>query len=198
LSANRHSGGVVANIHIRVIEPNQSRYLEVSHMGTRARSIIPAPDLERILVMLNQAYASEWLAYYQYWLAAKLARGAERTAVAAEFSQHASEELAHADKLADRIILLGGVPIDDPINWKAQSPCKYDAPTDVNTMVLLRQNIEGEQCAISTYNTILAFVKDRDPVTHDLIREILADEEQHEEDLQNLQEDIHLMLAATK
>jgi bacterioferritin len=43
-------------------------------MGTRGREII-GMDVNELLGMLNRAYASEWLAYYQYWLGAKLIKG---------------------------------------------------------------------------------------------------------------------------
>ena len=39
-------------------------------MGTRAREIVGI-DVDYLIHLLNQAYASEWLAYYQYWLGAK-------------------------------------------------------------------------------------------------------------------------------
>ncbi|GEM_PF-2293267 len=43
-------------------------------MGTRAREII-GMDVDKLLKLLNAAYASEWLAYYQYWLGAKVIKG---------------------------------------------------------------------------------------------------------------------------
>ena len=78
-------------------------------MGTRGREII-GMDVEQLLKLLNQAYASEWLAYYQYWLGAKVIKGPMKDAVAAELNLHATEELNHAVLLASRIIQLGGTP----------------------------------------------------------------------------------------
>jgi len=52
-------------------------------MGTRGREII-GMDVDQLLTLLNQAYASEWLAYYQYWLGAKLIKGPMKDAVIAE------------------------------------------------------------------------------------------------------------------
>ena len=42
-------------------------------MGTRGRAIV-GMDVDELLEVLNRAYASEWLAYYQYWLGAKLVK----------------------------------------------------------------------------------------------------------------------------
>src|SRR5512147_2289032 len=109
-------------------------------MGSRGREII-GMDIDALLKLLNEAYASEWLAYYQYWLGAKVIKGPMKDAVAAELNLHATEELAHAQLLAGRIIQLGGTPVLSPAGWADLSPCKYDAPTDPYVAVLLDQNI---------------------------------------------------------
>ena len=162
-------------------------------MGTRGREII-GMDVKKLLKMLNQAYASEWLAYYQYWLGAKLIKGPMKDAVAAELTLHATEELNHATLLAGRIIQLGGTPVISPDGWLKESPCKYDAPTDPYVAVLLDQNIAGEQCAISTYKALMDATKDKDMVTYNLALTILEQEVEHEEDLQSLREDLDLMV----
>ncbi len=82
-------------------------------MGTRGREII-GMNVDHLIDLLNQAYASEWLAYYQYWLGAKLIKGPMKDAVAAELNLHATEELAHAMLVANRIIQLGGTPVLSP------------------------------------------------------------------------------------
>ena len=162
-------------------------------MGTRAREIL-GMDVNQLLLMLNQAYASEWLAYYQYWLGAKLIKGPMKDAVAAELTLHATEELNHAALVANRIIQLGGAPVTDPKEWFSMSPCKYDAPDDPYVAVLLDQNISGEQCAISTYKAMMDATKDKDMVTYNLALTILEQEVEHEEDLQSLKEDLDLMI----
>ena len=162
-------------------------------MGTRGREII-GMDVNELLKMLNQAFASEWLAYYQYWLGAKLIKGPMKDAVAAELTLHATEELNHAVLLSGRIIQLGGSPVPDPKQWFALSPCPYDAPVDPYVAVLLDQNIAGEQCAISAYKALMDATKDKDMVTYNMALTILEQEVEHEEDLQSLKEDLELMV----
>jgi len=59
---------------------------------------------------------------------------------------------------------------------------------------VLAQNIKGEQCAIGAYRQILEKVKHgKDPITANMIRKIMEDEVKHEQDLQNLEEDIKLI-----
>jgi len=160
-------------------------------MGTRGREIV-GMDVNELLTLLNKAYASEWLAYYQYWLGAKVIKGRMKDAVAAELTLHATEELAHANLLAGRILQLGGTPVPEPKEWYALSPCAYDAPTDPYVGVLLDQNISGEQCAISVYKHLMDVTKDKDMVTYNLALTILTQEVEHEEDLQSLKEDLDL------
>jgi len=162
-------------------------------MGKRAREIV-GMDVDKLLELLNQAYASEWLAYYQYWVGAKLIKGPMKDAVAAELELHATEELSHALLLVHRIIQLGGTPVLTPEGWAKKSPCPYDAPEDPYVAVLLDQNIAGEQCAISAYKSLMDVTKDKDMVTYNLALTILEQEVEHEEDLQSLREDLDLMV----
>ena len=162
-------------------------------MGTRGRQIV-GMDVGKVIDLLNRAFADEWLAYYQYWLGAKVAKGPMKEAVIAELLQHAADELRHADLVCTRIIQLGGTPLTRPERWLELTNCGYHAPDDPNVLKLLEQNIKGEQCAISVYNTMLAETRDADPVTYNMALQILGDEVEHEEDLQSLQEDLELMM----
>ena len=163
-------------------------------MGTKGREIV-GTNVKQVLTLLNKAFADEWLAYYQYWLGAKVAKGPMKEAVIAELTQHATDELRHADMVANRIVQLGGTPVTAPKDWYKETNCGYAAPEDPYVTALLTQNIEGEQCAIGVYNAMLAQTKDIDPVTYNMALEILGDEVEHEEDLQALQEDLELMVS---
>jgi len=162
-------------------------------MGTKGREIVGV-NTEKVLLLLNKAFADEWLAYYQYWLGAKVVKGPMKEAVIAELLQHAADELRHADMVTTRIIQLGGTPATSPKIWYDFTNCGYDAPEDPYVLTLLEQNIKGEQCAIGVYNAMLAETRELDPVTYNMAVQILQDEVEHEEDLQALQEDIELML----
>ena len=82
-------------------------------MGTKGREIIGV-NVDKLIELLNKALADEWLAYYQYWIGAKVVVGPMRGAVVAELEEHAGDELKHAGMLVDRIIKLGGTPILKP------------------------------------------------------------------------------------
>ncbi|MBN2309286.1 MAG: ferritin-like domain-containing protein [Candidatus Hydrogenedentes bacterium] len=161
-------------------------------MGTKGREIV-GMDIEELLTLLNKAFADEWLAYYQYWLGAKVAKGPMKEGLIAELLQHATDELRHADLVANRIVQLGGEPVATPQGWYENTNCGYDAPTDPYVRVLLEQNIKGEQCAIGVYQALAQKTRDADPVTYEMAVQILNDEVEHEEDLQSLLEDLDLM-----
>jgi len=63
-------------------------------------------------------------------------------AVIAKLTEHAGDELRHADMLAERIIQLGGTPIIKPEDWYKMTNCGYDAPEDPHVRVILEQNIK--------------------------------------------------------
>lgn len=163
-------------------------------MGTRGREIV-GMDVDELLKLLNRALADEWFAYYQYWLGAKVVKGPMKDAVAAELLLHSTEELAHADLVANRIIQLGGKPVTEPKKWYEWSGCGYQPPDDEYVKTILSQNIEGEQCAISYYNDLMKKTKDTDIITYNMVLTILNQEVEHEEDLQALLEDLELMVS---
>ncbi len=162
-------------------------------MGTKGREIV-GMDVDSVVELLNRAFADEWLAHYQYWIGAKVVSGPMKEAVIAELIQHAGDELRHADMLTARIIQLGGTPIIKPEDWYKMTNCGYDAPENPYVKDILEQNIKGEQCAIETYNKLLALTRDKDPITYNIALQILQDEVEHEEDLQALLEDMKDML----
>ena len=150
-------------------------------------------DVKKLIKLLNKAYSDEWFSYYQYWIGSKIVKGPNKEAVIAELTLHATEELGHAVLLTTRIIQLGGTPVTDPRDWFKLTNCGYEAPNDPDVIKVLEQNIKSEQCAIKTYNELLVKSKDKDPVTYTIILGILQMEEDHEENLQELLDDITVM-----
>ena len=158
-------------------------------MGTKGREILGI-DVNELINLLNKALSDEWLAYYQYWVGSKIVKGPMKDDVITELVQHAGDELRHAEMLATRIVQLGGTPVIKPEDWYKLTNCGYDAPEDPFVKKILEQNIKGEQCAITTYNKLQTIVKDKDPVTFNIVIQILQDEIEHEDDLEGLQDDL--------
>jgi bacterioferritin len=167
-------------------------------MARKGISILKGIEAQQVIELLNKAYCDEWLAYYQYFVEAKVVKGIMKDAAIAELNQHATDELRHANLVADRIIQLGGTPALHPNDWTKMSNCAYEAPTDADVLPLLEQAIRGEQCAINVYSNIAEITKDKDIVTYDIVSQILADEVEHEEDLQSLYDDVHDFIDSLK
>lgn len=155
-------------------------------------------NVDELIMLLNRALSDEWLAYYQYWIGAKVVKGPMKDAVISELTLHATEELNHAELIASRIIQLRGTPVLSPAEWLKLSNCGYESPVDDYVEEVLNQNIKGEQCAIRVYNELLDITREADPVTYNMILTILSQEVEHEEDLQALREDIELMLTHSR
>ena len=158
-------------------------------MGTGYTATIKL-DAQKLIQELNKALADEWLAYYQYWVGAKVVEGKMSPAVQAELEEHAQEELKHAEMLTKRILQLGGVPILKPEDWYKHTNCGYTAPDNFCSSSILQQNIEGERCAIGIYQKLIEMTKDKDILTYHMLIEILEDEVEHEDDLEKLLQDI--------
>jgi bacterioferritin len=161
-------------------------------MGKTGRLIVKAQkiDVDELIKLLNRALADEWLAYYQYWVGAKIAVGVPRGEVTEELEEHAKEELEHAEELTKRIIELGGQPIIDPKEWFKQTNCGYLVPSNPYVEALIDQNIQGERCAIAVYQKLIDFTKGKDHITCDLALHILKEEVEHEQDLEDLKADL--------
>jgi bacterioferritin len=166
-------------------------------MGTKGIEIVEM-DVKHLIELLNKAFCDEWLAYYQYWIGAEVVKGPMKEAVIAELTQHAADELRHADMLAACIIRLGGAPITKPEEWYRHSNCGYDAPDSPLVKDVLEQNVKGEQCAITTYRNLMNLTMGKDPVTYNIVLQIFQDEVEHEEDLQVEMEDLESLLMASR
>ena len=161
-------------------------------MGVKGKEMVEKAglDVNKLITMLNKDYCDEWLAYCQYWTGARLAVGIPRTSLEAEMEEHANDELDHAKKLAKRIVELGGTPEIDPSNWKKLSSCGYLPPDNPTVDDLLEQNLHSERCAIAVYEKILDYVRGKDMITGHLVRHIMQEEVEHEQELESIREDI--------
>jgi len=94
---------------------------------------------------------------------------------------HANEESAHADRLAQRIVQLGGEPDFSPDSLTQRSHATYDDSADLKAMI--KANLIAERVAIEAYSQIIALIGDKDSTTRRLIEDILSVEQQHAEEL---------------
>lgn len=161
-------------------------------MGKRAIDIANL-DVDALLQQLNEALAEEWLAYYQYWIGARIMEGPMRSEVEPELLLHATQELGHAELVVNRIIQLGGTPLLNPDQWTNFAKCDYEEPGDLYIEAILEQNLKGERCAIERYQSLAAFTDGKDYATYQMAITILNDEIEHEHDIEDWITDIERM-----
>ncbi len=161
-------------------------------MGRKAVEILNL-DTDELLKILNAALSEEWLAYYQYWIGARLMEGPMRAEIEPELILHSTQELNHATLIVGRIIQLGGTPVLSPEEWFRLARCDYDAPRDPYIETILEQNLKGERCAIQRYKELADFTNGKDHTTYQIVTTILNEELEHEEDIESWIDDIHMM-----
>jgi len=150
-------------------------------------------DVDKLLQSLNEALSEEWLAYYQYWIGARMMEGPMRSEVEPELLIHADQELNHAVMVVERITQLGGTPVLNPSDWPKFSRCDYEAPVDPYVETILNQNLNGERCAIRRYKEIADMTGGKDHSTYQMAVTILNEELEHEQDIEDWLTDLDRM-----
>ena len=141
-------------------------------------------DREKILRLLNESLATELVCVLRYKRHYFMASGIKASVAAAEFLEHATQEAEHADKLAERIVQLGGEPDFNPDNLSKHSHAQYVEGKNLKEMVL--EDLVAERIAIDSYREIIQFIGDSDPTTRRIFEDILAQEEEHADDMSDL------------
>lgn len=148
-------------------------------------AVTPAygPWRDDIVKLLNGALATELTCVLRYRRHHFMASGLESPSIAEEFLVHANAELKHADRLAERIVQLGGEPDFNPVGLLERSHADYDAVNDLKGMI--RANLVAERVAVETYRQMIKLIADKDSTTRRLLEGILADEEEHADELKD-------------
>jgi bacterioferritin len=136
---------------------------------------------KELLNMLNQAIARELQVSIQYMWQHILWRGVKGFAVRDELKKIAVTEMKHAEKIAERLVYLGGKPTTQP------------SPIFVGESLkeMIQQDKKDEEGAIELYKAIInTAVKEGDVTTGRIFRQILEDEEGHHDTFISLLEEI--------
>lgn len=144
---------------------------------------------KKVLDKLNDLLADELTAINQYivhgeinddWGYEKISKAVEKRAIS---------EMKHMEKLIKRILFLGGMPIVSNLK-KISIGAKLEKQYANDRM--------AEEAAIKSYNDGIAIAtKAGDNGTADLLKSILADEEEHIDWIESQQEQISQMGLAT-
>jgi bacterioferritin len=141
-------------------------------------------DVKTAVKLLNDALATELTCVLRYRFHYVAAQGIDSEAVKAEFLQHAKEEQAHADSIADRINQLGGKPDFDPSTFAARSTTEYKEGK--NLVDMIKEDLVAERIAVEHYRELVRYFGENDPTTRRMLEGILAQEEEHANDMHDL------------
>jgi bacterioferritin len=154
------------------------------HIDEGAVTSSYAMPAEQVVKVLNDALATEIVCVLRYRRHYYMAQGIHAESVKAEFLEHANEEQAHADRLAERIVQLGGAPDLSPEGLASRSHAQYVEGRTLREMIV--EDLVAERIAIDSYREIAQWLGDRDSTTRKMMEEILAAEEEHADDLVSL------------
>ena len=136
---------------------------------------------EEIIQLLNDSLATELVCVLRYRRHYFTATGVNSSKIKEEFLVHANDELRHADRIAERIVQLGGSPNFSPDSLLARSHADYDESTDLKAMI--KANLIAERIAVEAYRQTIHLISDYDSTTRRMLEDILADEEEHADEL---------------
>ncbi len=169
-----------------------SRLIDVKALRQQARRQIEDgavtagynADRTVVLQMLNAALATELVCVLRYRRHYFMARGLASQSIAEEFLTHSNEEQGHADRIAERIVQLGGEPDFAPDGLSSRSHAEYVAGSSLIDMI--REDLVAERIAIDSYRAMIRYLDDDDPTSSRMLKDILAVEEEHAEELSDL------------
>jgi len=139
---------------------------------------------EHSIALLQAALATEIACVLRYSMMSVSREGLESAWAGTEFQAQAADERAHMQRIAARILALGGKPDYAPAGLSS----RHLAPDSAEGVLAkrLEENLAAEQCVTELYRELIAHFEDADPETAALLREIAEDEEVHASDMEDL------------
>jgi bacterioferritin len=141
-------------------------------------------DVEQTIDLLQTALATEIVCVLRYTMHNIAAVGIDSESVKEEFAEHARDEREHMEKIANRINQLGGTPNLDPEGLQTRSATEYGHAQKLIDMI--KENLVAERIAVEHYRDLIRFFGDKDPTTRIMLEGILAQEEDHANDMHDL------------
>ena len=124
------------------------------------------------------------MSYLQYMQHQYMAVSLLSPGLKSEFQAHATQELDHANRLADRVQQLGGVPIYDPKEIALKAANAGVVPEQGTTLAeMVVEDLILERQQIEVYSALIREIGEQDLVTRHVLLGILAETEKHASEL---------------
>ena len=181
-----------SSLALKSEKSDQPFLTDVQELRRRARANIEkgavtpnyAADVKQAIAILQSVLATEIVCILRYKYHAIAATGIDSKSAAGEFAEHAEDEEKHAEWIAERINQLGGNPNFNPADVTARAATEY--VEGGNLIDMIRENLVAERIAIEHYRDLIRFFADKDPTTRHMLERVLADEEEHANDMHDL------------
>ncbi|WP_139651228.1 bacterioferritin [Raoultibacter phocaeensis] len=144
---------------------------------------------DKLIDTLNDLLAGELTGINQYFVHAEMCEDWGYSKLSANFKTRAITEMKHAEKLIERILFLEGTPIVSNLN-------------DINIGEAIPEQVQNDHAlemdTVRDYNEAIVLAGEvLDYATRDVLVQILNDEDQHLDELEELQDQIEQMTLQT-
>jgi bacterioferritin len=173
--------GCSVRVELTIASNKNNRRCCVLETGRGSEGILSSEMKEKrqeIIELLKQAYFMELETVINYVTNATNPDGVRAQEIKESLEEDIQEELTHARQFASRIKELYGV-VPGSLDFTAEQRYLQPPEHQIDVVHVIKGVIEAETGAIEHYQRIVETTEGSDPVTQDMVIEILRDEQGH-------------------
>ena len=148
--------------------------------GEIEQNPIGLPDnyTKQIIQQMNTDLASQFTMFFQFKKQHWTVDGPDWKHIQAALDEYAKTTLEATEDLAERINLLGGVPISNPSRFQELSYVSFEGEDKIDVRTMLENDLKAKQQAIQQLRKRIQFVKEnQDQGSDEILKDILEDDE---------------------
>ena len=154
---------------------------------------LPEEYCNQAIEQLNTDLASHFMMFFQFKKQSWTVEGPDWKHLHEALDKYAKTIAEGADQLAERINLLGGLPISDPSKFSRIAYTKFEGENKLDLRDMLENDLLAEETAIQTLRERIRFVQDNsDYGTDEILKDILEDHEEVAHELDHYLKDTSL------
>lgn len=154
---------------------------------------LPEEYCNQAIEQLNTDLASHFMMFFQFKKQSWTVEGPDWKHLHEALDKYAKTIAEGADQLAERINLLGGLPISDPSKFSKVAYTKFEGENKLDLRAMLENDLLAEETAIQTLRERIRFVQNNsDYGTDEILKDILEDHEEVAHELDHYLKDTSL------
>jgi DNA-binding ferritin-like protein len=152
--------------------------------------VLPEDYTKQIIEQLNTDLASHLMMYFQLKKQHWIVEGPDWKHIAAALDEYAKTNQENAEELAERITLIGGIPISNPSRFEELSYIQFEGEDKYDIRTMLENDLKAEQQLITAIRERIDFAKEnRDHGIDDLLKDVLEGHEETAHELHHYLQD---------